>query len=335
MYLPCRVALSEQLLVQVIGKKWHRRLLDRLNKLTRQESIALLTVLAAAAAFILFIGFLTCPYGSDYLFTRCIRTRPTHVPPLERVESFRPTSSPTALRSSPLQTPVPDEPAALPAGVTVSSIRLTHSELLQPNQELSVGGQQYKIISVQPGGVPGEPVEVQLQPVNPLGKLAIEAVEEQGVAVEFENKAEGGGGEGESFVLWHCAVCLSIGPKRHRMALSFSVRYAHLVSEPRTDSSIWLCIVAELCLVAGAPAPVDEVHEAVEDVLFGVSAEKRATYQAAQESEQWSCMIGGKLVVLPLAKLNDDYCDCDDFSDEPGTDACQVGSVLLLLPSLN
>jgi len=131
-----------------------------------------------------------------------------------------------------------------------------------------VGGQQYQIVSVQPGGVPGEPVEVQLQPVNPSGKLAIEAVTEQGLAVEFENTAEGGGGE-------------------------------------------------------GAPAPVDEVHEAVEDVLFGVSAEKRATYRAAEESEQWSCMIGGKLVVLPLAKLNDNYCDCDDFSDEPGTDACQ------------
>ena len=33
-------------------------------------------------------------------------------------------------------------------------------------------------------------------------------------------------------------------------------------------------------------------------------------------------LIGGK--VLPDSFVNDDYCDCDDRSDEPNTNACAM-----------
>lgn len=36
--------------------------------------------------------------------------------------------------------------------------------------------------------------------------------------------------------------------------------------------------------------------------------------------EQFSC--DGGTLVLDLARLNDNYCDCEDGSDEPGTSAC-------------
>lgn len=35
----------------------------------------------------------------------------------------------------------------------------------------------------------------------------------------------------------------------------------------------------------------------------------------------WSCADGSQ-PLLPLSRVNDDYCDCDDGSDEPGTSAC-------------
>jgi len=37
---------------------------------------------------------------------------------------------------------------------------------------------------------------------------------------------------------------------------------------------------------------------------------------------EYACDDGTK---LPMAKVNDDYCDCADGSDEPGTSACNDG----------
>lgn len=72
----------------------------------------------------------------------------------------------------------------------------------------------------------------------------------------------------------------------------------------------------------GVQAPVDE-NEAKEDVMFGVGPLERAKYQKVVETEKFECVSAGRVVQLPIEKINDDYCDCTDGSDEPGTSACQ------------
>ncbi|CAL1534375.1 unnamed protein product [Lymnaea stagnalis] len=52
----------------------------------------------------------------------------------------------------------------------------------------------------------------------------------------------------------------------------------------------------------------------------GVSIEKASFYQGGTE---FRCFSNGK--TIPFDHVNDDYCDCEDGSDEPGTAACSNG----------
>lgn len=61
----------------------------------------------------------------------------------------------------------------------------------------------------------------------------------------------------------------------------------------------------------------------------GVPAARRAVFASAMDKGVFEChgvrragMARGNTTQLPLARVNDDYCDCDDGSDEPGTPAC-------------
>ena len=52
----------------------------------------------------------------------------------------------------------------------------------------------------------------------------------------------------------------------------------------------------------------------------GVRAELATFYNPASD---FACLDGSGSV--PFIQVNDDYCDCDDGSDEPGTAACPEG----------
>ncbi|KAK3796942.1 hypothetical protein RRG08_032244 [Elysia crispata] len=51
----------------------------------------------------------------------------------------------------------------------------------------------------------------------------------------------------------------------------------------------------------------------------GVSLEKASFYVGTE----FKCLSNGK--TIPMEHVNDDYCDCEDGSDEPGTSACSNG----------
>jgi protein kinase C substrate 80K-H len=65
---------------------------------------------------------------------------------------------------------------------------------------------------------------------------------------------------------------------------------------------------------ASAPLPVRPRH------LVGVPTSLEARFS----SPTFTCLDGAG-AALPLASVNDNYCDCADGSDEPGTSACASG----------
>ena len=54
----------------------------------------------------------------------------------------------------------------------------------------------------------------------------------------------------------------------------------------------------------------------------GVSHSRLALYQPNAKGE-FTCLDGS--ATIPFDQVNDDFCDCDDGSDEPGTSACPNG----------
>ena len=56
-------------------------------------------------------------------------------------------------------------------------------------------------------------------------------------------------------------------------------------------------------------------------VFHGVSPDKVLHYNV--HSDKFKCLDGKKFI--SFSAINDNYCDCDDGSDEPGTSACPNG----------
>ncbi|KAF9135088.1 hypothetical protein BGW39_004720 [Mortierella sp. 14UC] len=52
-------------------------------------------------------------------------------------------------------------------------------------------------------------------------------------------------------------------------------------------------------------------------------APSRAKVYTPDTKGQWTCLDGSE--TIPFSAVNDDYCDCADGSDEPGTSACGTG----------
>ncbi|XP_075999782.1 glucosidase 2 subunit beta-like isoform X2 [Genypterus blacodes] len=54
--------------------------------------------------------------------------------------------------------------------------------------------------------------------------------------------------------------------------------------------------------------------------IRGISSSYKRFYR---EKKSYLCLDGSK--IIPFEQVNDDYCDCEDGSDEPGTSACPGG----------
>ncbi|KAJ1911616.1 hypothetical protein IWQ60_010056 [Tieghemiomyces parasiticus] len=76
-----------------------------------------------------------------------------------------------------------------------------------------------------------------------------------------------------------------------------------------------------------APAPIGtavvNINRRPPTALYGVAPEDRALYESDGSRTGFKCRDGAK--TIPFDKVNDDYCDCPDGSDEPGTAACARG----------
>lgn len=57
--------------------------------------------------------------------------------------------------------------------------------------------------------------------------------------------------------------------------------------------------------------------------LLGMDPKHMAYYADAKSNGQFTCFDESHS--MPWSNVNDDYCDCDDGSDEPGTSACASG----------
>lgn len=70
--------------------------------------------------------------------------------------------------------------------------------------------------------------------------------------------------------------------------------------------------------------------------LIGVHPDKLNHYTALEQQTTFTCLDGS--ATIPRESVNDDYCDCGDASDEPGTSACTNGQYFChnqgYLPSL-
>jgi protein kinase C substrate 80K-H len=61
---------------------------------------------------------------------------------------------------------------------------------------------------------------------------------------------------------------------------------------------------------------VQSASELIETDVLHHSSLDTHLYNAPDPNNTWKCLRSGR--VIPASAINDDYCDCDDGSDEPG-----------------
>jgi protein kinase C substrate 80K-H len=83
----------------------------------------------------------------------------------------------------------------------------------------------------------------------------------------------------------------------------------------RLDTSLAVSFVA-LAISQGR----QQVQAVQSESVRGVAPENLPLYQVSSGQTTWKCRHSNQHI--PVAAINDDYCDCEDGSDEPGTSAC-------------
>ncbi|KAJ3362618.1 hypothetical protein GGF32_005858 [Allomyces javanicus] len=86
--------------------------------------------------------------------------------------------------------------------------------------------------------------------------------------------------------------------------------------------SVTVILLAVAALTTTTMVAADATSGNVATSLRGVAKSKLDMYNPRADG-QWTCLDASK--TIPFAAVNDDYCDCPDGSDEPGTAACNNG----------
>ncbi|KAG8371778.1 hypothetical protein BUALT_Bualt13G0123600 [Buddleja alternifolia] len=79
------------------------------------------------------------------------------------------------------------------------------------------------------------------------------------------------------------------------------------------------CIIIIVCMIVG----ITRSAATKDSLLIGVSPEDESYYKGLSSSGTIKCKDGSQK--FSKSQLNDDFCDCPDGSDEPGTSACPNG----------
>ena len=99
------------------------------------------------------------------------------------------------------------------------------------------------------------------------------------------------------------------------LASSSSSPSSPLISVSR---SFLVCLISQLLFLSAHSGSSSSMGEDLSRMARGVPLMKRSLYDP--NIQTFSCLDGSR--VIPVRQVNDDYCDCKDGSDEPGTSAC-------------
>ncbi|KAJ2082045.1 hypothetical protein H4R24_001904 [Coemansia sp. RSA 988] len=78
-----------------------------------------------------------------------------------------------------------------------------------------------------------------------------------------------------------------------------------------------------LVLAVNFGLAIGDTKQHLNPAVRGVDPQLLSKYKA-NDAGQFTCLDGSQQI--PIARVNDDYCDCVDGSDEPGTSACANGT---------